>query len=76
MPALVADCLVFFKQHASAVIRHPIDLSCINDGLVRQLAALFAVEELDDIVDKKDKVCALEILLCNLVLICASLGRC
>jgi len=56
MPDLVQLCLAYFKQNASDVLRLPIDLSCLNDELLSELAKLFQPDELEKVRDKKDKL--------------------
>ena len=56
MQRLVDLCLEFVHGHISEVIKLPIDLNCINSGLITKLANLFTVEELENIEDRRDKL--------------------
>ena len=56
MQRLVDKCLQFVHDHVNEVIKLPIDLNCINAGLVTRLAALFTVPELERIEDRRDKL--------------------
>ncbi len=38
------------------MVRLPIDLSCLNEELLMELAKLFAPDELERVRDKKDKL--------------------
>ena len=53
----VPRCLDFVRAHINEIIQLPIDLNCLNDGLVGRLAALFEdVKDLDVVKDERDKV--------------------
>lgn len=56
MQRLVDECLQFVHDHINEVIKLPIDLNCINAGLVTRLSALFTVSELERIEDRRDKL--------------------
>jgi hypothetical protein len=56
MRALVSACLAYFKQSAAEVVRLPLDLSCLDDGLITELASRFEPEEIERIRDKKDRL--------------------
>lgn len=50
-------CLNYIRGHFSDVVKIPINLTCISDGLVAQLSGLYSVEDLDRLGDDpKDKV--------------------
>ena len=53
----VPRCLDFVRAHINEIIKLPIDLNCLNDGLVGRLAALFEdVKDLAVVKDERDKV--------------------
>jgi len=56
MHTLVRLCLDYLKQNINDVVRLPIDLGCLNDDLLVELAKLFMADELERIRDKKDKL--------------------
>jgi len=56
MDELTEKCLRFFKNHANEIVKLPIDLSCINDELVDILSELFSTDDIDALVDPKDKL--------------------
>jgi hypothetical protein len=49
MVGLVTSCLAFFKDHATSIIKSPIDLSCISPPLLAQMAAIFPSELLEQV---------------------------
>jgi hypothetical protein len=56
MPRLVDECVTFMKNHLLDVLKLPIDLNCITSPILRDLAAVTNVEELDELKDRKDKL--------------------
>ncbi|CAG9324974.1 unnamed protein product [Blepharisma stoltei] len=56
MQTLVSECLEFVSRNLEEVVKLPIDMSCLNQGLLKQLARLANPEQLDDIKDRKDKL--------------------
>ncbi|KAJ4463134.1 hypothetical protein PAPYR_410 [Paratrimastix pyriformis] len=56
MGAVVDVCLRFMRGHMADVLRLPLDMSCLNPGLLGRLADLYAPPELDELVDRRDKV--------------------
>ncbi|KAL0249216.1 hypothetical protein GEMRC1_004449 [Eukaryota sp. GEM-RC1] len=52
MPVLVGECLDYFSSNIFAILRLPVDLSCLSDDLVTRLAERFSVKALDEVVDK------------------------
>lgn len=56
MRELVEVCLGFFKQNAAEVVRLPLDLGCLNDELLTELAQRFEPEEIERMRDKKDRL--------------------
>eukprot|EP01065_Artemidia_motanka_P013986 TRINITY_DN1791_c1_g1_i2.p1 TRINITY_DN1791_c1_g1~~TRINITY_DN1791_c1_g1_i2.p1 ORF type:complete len:857 (+),score=161.05 TRINITY_DN1791_c1_g1_i2:405-2975(+) len=56
MSELVTHTLQYVAKHLQDIIKLPIDLECINRGLVARLAAMFTDINLDTIRDRKDKI--------------------
>eukprot|EP01063_Lacrimia_lanifica_P016387 TRINITY_DN22962_c0_g1_i1.p1 TRINITY_DN22962_c0_g1~~TRINITY_DN22962_c0_g1_i1.p1 ORF type:complete len:735 (+),score=238.76 TRINITY_DN22962_c0_g1_i1:84-2288(+) len=56
MQGLVTESLHYVMKHFQEIVKLPIDLDCINKGLIARLAALFSFEDLDKIRDRKDKM--------------------
>jgi hypothetical protein len=56
MEQLVAECVKFVKNNLEDVVKLPIDMNCLNDKLLRQVANLFKDAELDEVKDRKDKL--------------------
>ena len=53
---LVEECVQFVVTKLQDVIRLPIDMNCLNSHLIKKIAELVTVENLDDLVDRKDKL--------------------
>ncbi|KAI9209044.1 uncharacterized protein BJ171DRAFT_174555 [Polychytrium aggregatum] len=49
-------CLKYLHDHINEIVKVPIDMSCINKGLMIKLARLFSLEELGRIIDPRDKI--------------------
>lgn len=43
MQRLVAECLKFVGEHLTEIVKLPIDLSCLSDKMVLQLAKVYMV---------------------------------
>ena len=56
MHTLADLCIEYLHGALPEVLRLPIDLSCVSDTLLAQLAALFEPEEIEKLRDKKDKI--------------------
>ena len=56
MAPLVEESLVFVGLNLQDILLLPIDMNCMNSGLVKRLANKIDIETLDDIKDKKDKL--------------------
>lgn len=56
MEPLLLDCLSFCHSRLNEVIKVSTNLSCLNDGIITRLAAMFTNLELEMVKDKKDRV--------------------
>ncbi|CBN79296.1 conserved unknown protein [Ectocarpus siliculosus] len=56
MQRLVAECLGFVGEHLTEIVKLPIDLSCLNDKMVLQLAKIVTLDQLAVAKDRKDKL--------------------
>ena len=56
MAGLVEEALIFLAKNLNEVIQLPIDMNCMNSGLIKRLAGKISLYELNDLVDKKDKL--------------------
>jgi len=56
MQPLVTLTLNFIAENLQDIILLPIDMSCINQNLVMELAAIVDITVLESLNDKKDKL--------------------
>lgn len=56
MARLVEESLIFVAKNLQDILLLPIDMNCMNSGLVKRLANKVDIETLDEIKDKKDKL--------------------
>lgn len=56
MHTLADLCIEYLRGALPEVLRLPIDLSCVSDALLAQLAALIEPEDIEKLRDKKDKI--------------------
>ena len=56
MPKLVDECIGFIRDHLQDVMKLPIDTNCITSPILKKLASITQIEELDEIKDRKDKL--------------------
>ena len=56
IPRLIDECAVYLCSHISEILNLPIDMNCINERLIKVIASRIRVEDLDHMVDKKDKL--------------------
>jgi hypothetical protein len=56
MGNLITESISFVAQNLQEIISLPIDMNCMNSVLIKKLAALVSVDDLDNLKDKKDKL--------------------
>ena len=56
MRLLTKHCLEFLRGALAEVLRLPIDLSCVSDKLLGELALHLDADEIERLRDKKDKI--------------------
>ena len=56
MEGLVDEALGYVARNLNEIIQLPIDMNCMNTGLVKRLAGKITLYELNDLQDKKDKL--------------------
>ena len=57
IPTLVEECLLFLKENINQVLLQPLDLSCIQNKLLKRLGLeMMTMEELEEVKDKKDRI--------------------
>lgn len=56
MGHLINESIAFVAQNLQEIISLPIDMNCMNSALIKKLAALVSVDDLDCLKDKKDKL--------------------
>lgn len=56
MAGLVEEALIFVSKNLSDIIQLPIDMNCMNSALIKRLAGKISLYELNELVDKKDKL--------------------
>jgi hypothetical protein len=56
MKELVELALGFLGINLNEILKLPIDMNCLNSGLVKRLAGKITLYELDELEDKKDKL--------------------
>lgn len=56
MEPLLLDCLSFCHARLNEIVKSSSNLSCLNDGIITRLAAMFTNLELELVRDKKDRV--------------------
>jgi len=53
---LVEECISFLVSNLHDVVRLPIDMNCLNDRLVVQIAEKVPIDRLQNLQDKRDKL--------------------
>jgi hypothetical protein len=56
MKPLTKHCIEFLRGALAEVLRLPIDLSCVSDNLLGELALHLEADEIERLRDKKDKI--------------------
>ena len=56
MGKLVTECLNYVHDNINSIIKMPIDLNCINTKLLARLSKMFTVDELETVLDKRNKI--------------------
>lgn len=56
MEPLLLDCLSFCHSRLTDIVKVSSNLSCLNDGIISRLAAMFTNLELEAVKDKKDRI--------------------
>jgi hypothetical protein len=56
MQELVNECISYVISNLHDVVRLPIDMSCLNQELIKQISLKVPMQKLDSLVDKRDKL--------------------
>ena len=56
MQELVNECISYIVSNMHDVVRLPIDMSCLNQELIKQISLKTPIRKLDSLVDKRDKL--------------------
>jgi hypothetical protein len=56
MKRLIDDCTSFIVQNISDVVKIPIDMSCLSQLIVKQIADSMTLEQLDACKDPRDNL--------------------
>jgi hypothetical protein len=56
MQELVNECISYVVSNLHDVVRLPIDMSCLNIDLIKQISLKVPMGKLDSLVDKRDKL--------------------
>ena len=56
MPKLVDECIEFIKNSILEIMKLPIDTNCIAPHILKKLASITKIEDLDELIDRKDKL--------------------
>ena len=56
MAGLVEEALCYVSKNIAEIIQLPIDMNCMNSALIKRLAGKISLYDLNDLVDKKDKL--------------------
>ena len=56
MEALVEESVRYVAKNLQEIISLPIDMNCMNSSLIKKLASHIALDDLDNLRDKKDKL--------------------
>lgn len=56
MPQLLDECINYINNHLQEILKLSIDMTCISSGLLKKLASIAIIENLDEIKERKDKL--------------------
>jgi hypothetical protein len=56
MADLVEEALSFVARNLEEIIQLPIDMNCMNSALIKRLAGKISLYDLNNLIDKKDKL--------------------
>ena len=56
MEDLILECVSFVVSNLQDVVRLPIDMACLNPTLVYRIAEKVPLENLDILMDRRDKL--------------------
>lgn len=56
MADLVEEALTFVARNLEEIIQLPIDMNCMNSALIKRLAGKISLYDLNNLIDKKDKL--------------------
>ena len=49
MARLVDECVVFIKEHIHEVVKLPIHMNCLSSSLLKRIAAILEMDQLDNL---------------------------
>ncbi|KAG8227867.1 hypothetical protein J437_LFUL008660 [Ladona fulva] len=56
MHPLENDCLTFLHDNSNEILKTSSNLSCLNDNILTKLSKLFSNSDVENLIDKKDKI--------------------
>lgn len=56
MQELVEECISYVVSNLHDVVRLPIDMNCLNENLISQIAEQVPIMKLTNLLDKRDKL--------------------
>ena len=56
MEGLTEESIKYVSKNLPEIISLPIDMNCMNSGLIKKLASVVTIDELEGLKDKKDKL--------------------
>lgn len=56
MGPLITHTIDFIGKNLQEILTLPIDMNCLNSSLIKKLAAVIPLDELDTLRDKRDKL--------------------
>lgn len=58
MPQLIDECVKFMKKNFTGIMNLRVDMNCISESILKMLAGIINVEDLDELGDRKDRLLA------------------